>query len=111
MRVETEQDEVHFGKVKVETRAGQHVFEVQVYTEHLDPAFVRVELYANGINGTPASRRHMTRAGQLPGTAGGFTYTAEVSAARPSGDYTARVIPYFPNVAIPLESPQILWQR
>ena len=97
--------------MNVETRAGQHTIEVQVYTEHMDPASVRVELYANGINETPPARQQMTRARQLPGTAGGYTYTAQVSTARPSGDYTARVIPCFPNVAIPLESPQVLWQR
>jgi len=29
----------------------QHVFEVQVYLDDLDPEAVRVELYANGANG------------------------------------------------------------
>jgi starch phosphorylase len=34
-----------------------------------------------------------------------------VSAARPSADYTARVIPHYDGVAIPLEDARILWQR
>mgnify|MGYP000346738372 CR=1 FL=1 len=36
---------------------------------------------------------------------------AAVSAARPPGDYTARVIPHCTGVAIPLEDTRILWQR
>ena len=40
---------LHFGEVKVETRGEQHVFEIQVYLNDLDPDAVRVELYADGI--------------------------------------------------------------
>ena len=42
---------LHFGEVKVETDGEQHVFEVQVYLDDLDPKAVRVELYADGVNG------------------------------------------------------------
>ena len=42
---------LHFGEVKVETRGEQHVFEVQVYLNDLDPKAVRVELYADGVMG------------------------------------------------------------
>ena len=42
---------LHFGEVKVETDGEQHVFEVQVYLDDLDPNAVRVELYADGVNG------------------------------------------------------------
>ena len=34
-----------------DSTAEQHVFEVQVYLDDLDPKAVRVELYADGING------------------------------------------------------------
>jgi starch phosphorylase len=47
----------------------------------------------------------------LAGVSGGYVYSAAVSAARPVGDYTARVIPRCDGVAIPLEAAQILWQR
>lgn len=40
-----------FGKVKLETDGEQHVFEVQIYLDDLDPEAVRVELYANGFCG------------------------------------------------------------
>lgn len=42
---------------------------------------------------------------------GGHAYGASVSATRPPPDYTARVIPYFDGVVIPLEDARILWQR
>jgi hypothetical protein len=48
---------------------------------------------------------------RLAGTPGGYVYSAAVSAARPPGDYTARVMPHFDGVAIPLEDARILWQR
>jgi glycogen phosphorylase len=45
-------------------------------------------------------------------TAPGFdVYRASVPAARPAGDYTARIVPVHPDVAVPLEAPHILWQR
>jgi len=43
--------ELRFGEVKVETDGAQHVFEAQVYLDDLDPNAVRVELYADGVNG------------------------------------------------------------
>jgi starch phosphorylase len=102
---------LHFGEVKVETRGGQHVFEVQVCLNDLDPKAVRVELYADGVMGSPPVRQEMQRVRQLAGAAGGYVYSAAVSAARPPADYTARVIPYCDGVAIPLEAAHILWQR
>ena len=102
---------LHFGEVKVETRGEQHVFEVQVYLADLDPKAVRVELYADGVKGAAPVRQGMKRVRQLAGASGGYVYSAVVSAARPSTDYTARMIPHGDGVAIPLEDPRILWQR
>ena len=102
---------VHFGEVKVQTGGEQHVFEVQVFLNDLDPEAVRVELYADGVMGSPPLSQEMNRAGQLTGVSGGYLYTAAVSAARPSADYTARVIPHCDGVTIPLEDARILWQR
>jgi starch phosphorylase len=101
---------LHFGELKVETRGEQYIFEVQVFLNDLDPKAVRVELYADGIMGSPPLRQEMKRVRQLAGTSGGHVYTVAVSAARQPGDYTARVIPNYDSVAIPLEAAQILWQ-
>jgi glycogen phosphorylase len=102
---------LHFGEVKVETRGEQHVFEVQVCLNDLDPKAVRVELYADGVMGSTPVRQEMKRVRQLASASGGYVYSAPVSAARPATDYTARVIPYYNGVAVPLEDAHILWQR
>jgi starch phosphorylase len=102
---------LHFGEMKVETGGEQHVFEVQLYLSDLDPQDVQVELYANGTKGGAPERQEMTPVRPLVGALGGYVYRATVSAARPSADYTARVIPYREGVAIPLEDARILWQR
>jgi len=102
---------VHFGHVKVETKGGQHIFEVQVCLHGLDPKTVRVELYANGIKGSSAVRQEMTLLHPLADEAGSYIYSATVSASRPSADYTARVMPHCEGVAIPLEDSRILWQH
>jgi len=101
---------LHFGAAKVETNAGQRVFEIQVYLHELDPAATRVELYADGVNGADVVRQEMERMGQLAGASQGCTYRTRVSAARPATDYTARLITSYTGVAVPLESLRILWQ-
>jgi starch phosphorylase len=102
---------LRFGEVKVEIKDEQHVFDIQVYLNDLDPKAVQVELYADGVNGGHPVRQEMKRVRQLVGASGGYVYSAAVSAARPLADYTARVIPFSDGVAIPLENARILWQR
>jgi len=102
---------LRFGQSKVETRDGQHLFEVEVFLNGLDPAAVQVELYADGLNGGAPARQEMKNIRPLPAAPGGFAYNAAVSAARPQSDYTARVIPRHDGVAIPLEDARILWHH
>jgi glycogen phosphorylase len=100
---------VRLGKVTVKTDSEYHTFEVQLFPGEMDPNSVRVELYADGTNrGTPFLQE-MNRGHPLEGT--GYAYCAQAPAARPPGDYTVRVVPYFSGAAIPLEASQILWQR
>jgi starch phosphorylase len=101
---------VHFGDVKVASDGEKHLFEVQVYLNGLDPNAVLVELYADGLNGGDPVRQEMPRGQQLVG-ANGYVYSSSVPASRPATDYTVRVIPHYPGVAIPLEDARILWQR
>jgi glycogen phosphorylase len=102
---------LYFGEVKVETRGDQHVFEVQVCLSDLDPQAVRLELYADGVKGSSSVRQEMRRIRQVATGSGRYVYGATVSAARPPADYTARVIPLYDGVAVPLEVDSILWQR
>ena len=102
---------LRFGEVRVETGGSQHAFEAQVYLHDLDPEAVRVELCAEAVMDGAPVRQEMKRIRQLDGASGGYVYRTAVSAARPTGDYTARVIPHRSGAAVPLEAARILWQR
>jgi starch phosphorylase len=102
---------LRFGEMKVATDGDKHVFEIQVYLSSLDANSVRVELYADGLNGGEPVRQEMKCIRQLADASGGNVYSTAVSAARPPADYTARVTPACDGVAIPLEDARILWQR
>jgi len=93
------------------TRDGQHVFEAQVYLNDLDPGAVRVELFANrGADDHPVLLE-MKRIRELAGATGLYLYGGSVPVDRPAEDYTARIIPYFDGVSVPLEEERIVWQR
>lgn len=102
---------LHFGKIKVETRGDNHLFEIQVYLHNLDPKAVRVELYAEGIMGGPPVCQEMMQLRHLVGSSGGYVYCIAVPADRPLTDYTPRLVPYYDGLAIPLEEERILWQH
>ena len=102
---------LRFVEVKFETHGEQHVFEVQVCLDGLDPRAVRVELYADGVRSGAPVRQEMKRVRELASASGGYVYSAAVSATRAPADYTARVMPHCDGVAIPLEDARILWQR
>jgi starch phosphorylase len=102
---------IRFGDMKVQTNATQHIFEAVVFLNDLDPNAVRVELYANAINGSSPIQQEMSRVRQLAGAGAGYAYVAQVPATRPATDYTARVIPHCDGVVIPLEDARIWWQR
>ena len=102
---------LRFGDLRVETNADHHMFEVEIFLNDLDPNAIRVELYADGINGGDPVREEMKGVRPLPDASRRCVYHATVPPTRPARDYTARVIPQRSGVAVPLESARILWQR
>jgi len=102
---------LRFGSMQVESGSERHAFEVQVHLGGLDPDGVGVELYAEGLDGTAPAIVAMQLLRQEPGAPTWHVYRAQVPAARPAGDYTARLLPRHRGVAVPLEAPWILWQR
>ncbi len=92
-----------FGALKIEAKDDHTLFEVEVYLNQLDPNAVKVELYGEGMT------KEMDYIGQIPQN--GHLYRTEVPIAISPSSLTPRIKPYFAGVAIPLESPQILWQR
>lgn len=101
---------LRFGKVKVVSDEETHGFELELYLGSVDPNSVRVELYADGVDGGGPERQEMMRGLSLT-ESNGYIFNAQVPATRPATDYTARVIPHREGVAIPLENARILWQR
>ena len=97
---------VRFGPVRVETHDGHHCFTVQVSPGNLLVSDIKVELYAMGSVLQP-----MTPVGKATDLSGNISYSAQVAATRPASDYTPRIVPHHPALAVPLEANQILWQR
>ncbi len=102
---------VRIAATNVRTDGDQHRFEAQVYLDALDPDAVRVEIYAEAIEGHAPVRQPMQRLRQLVGTEHAYAYGAHVPAARSASDYSVRIIPQHAGAAVPLEAPEILWQR
>jgi starch phosphorylase len=102
---------LRFGDVTVETVAEQHLFEVELHLNDIDPNVVRVELYADAIDASGPVRQEMKRIRELASAARGYVYRAGVPAHRPAVHYTPRVVPSFAEMAVPLEAVLVLWQR
>jgi glycogen phosphorylase len=102
---------VMFGPVQFETIGDFHHFRVQVYLGELPADDVQVELYAEASNGGPPVRQFMIRGEALIGIMGGFAFNAQVPSSRPADDFTPRLVPKKEDASVPLEAPQILWQR
>lgn len=107
-------DAIRFDGVKVETGGSRHTMVASVFLGDAAPDTVRVELYANGINGGEATRQEMTRVRRVRAheiDRGSHVYCATVPSTRPASDYTARIIPHRVGLSVPLEADWILWQR
>jgi starch phosphorylase len=102
---------VRLGTVGVETHDGRHVFHVHVLPGALKPDEIKVELYADSVQGEEPTLAAMTACKACVDSNVTLIYSAQVSAARPASDYTARVTPYHASASLPLEAEQVLWQR
>ena len=103
-------NEVHFGALSVTAQDGELIFNVEVHLGGLDPADVRVELYANAHNGKPAFRQDMQRTGAPAANHGPYRFLARTPANRAAGDFTPRVLPYH-ELALPTELGRVVWQK
>ena len=103
--------DVRMGAMRVETNDGQHDFQLQVHLGELSPDLVKIELYADALPGGPAERHVMNVEDEEASSAGSYLYRLRLPATRSASDYTARVIAQHPEAIIPLEAPQILWQK
>ena len=102
---------LHFGTRSVETKGEQRIIGVEVFLKDISPDAVRVELYAEGLQGEAAMKQAMTRVRPLAEGTGGFYYSGTVTSARPATDFTARIMTRYDGLSVPAEAGWILWQK
>jgi len=103
--VEENWNRLRFGEVKITKDKDHRRFEVQVYLNHLDRKAVKIELYSDTLT------KELDYQEPISGAFNGHIYRGEVPASDPLSTFTARILPYYPGIAIPLELPLIVWQR
>ena len=103
--------DIRFGAVNVVTHGDQHQFEVEVFLGGMNDDTVRVEIYADGVDGGSSVRQALEMDHQIDDPSGRHVYRGFVSSSRPQSDYTSRVIPRSTSASVPLEATHILWQR
>jgi starch phosphorylase len=102
---------IRFGAVAVENGGDHFVILAEVFLGDSGPEAVRVELYADGTGGGDAVRIEMEHLRPPANPGGSHAYRATVPSGRPAADYTARVIPHFEGLSVPLEAGWIVWQK
>jgi starch phosphorylase len=102
---------LRFGEVKIAADGENNLFDVQVYLADIEPALVRVELYADGLPGDAPIKHEMKPIRALSDIVGSYIYKAVMSAAHPAAAFTVRIVPQIEGVETPLENARILWQR
>ncbi len=102
---------LHFGEPEAVRDGSSWAFAVPVYLGDMAAEDIQVELYADAVAGNASARVTLERAQQLTGAGNGYVYRGRAPAARPAGDFTARIIPYCPGVRVPMEMPLILWHK
>jgi len=102
---------IKFGHRNVERILETYIFTVEVNLHRLNPACIRVELYAESETGCDSLHYKMSPVDPPKRVEGWTLYRAAVPAARPPTDYTARIVPCYEGAAIPIEANYILWQR
>lgn len=102
---------VRFGAVSARQQAGQYFFEAEVFFGALDPNAAEVEIYAEPLRDSEPFCGKMEVIRRSTALGAYTLYSCNVPANRPASDYTARVVPCKPGVAVPLEANQILWHH
>ena len=103
--------ELHFGKIDANRAGDSWAFEVWVGLGKMNPEMIRVELYADPIEGDLPTKVVMSKKGSACGAEDESLYECKAPGDRPSGDYTPRIVPYHPEASVPLEEAHILWHH
>jgi starch phosphorylase len=109
-RIEDHWQGIYFGKFEIRNSDNGHIFQVQVYLHDLLKDEIEVELFADELDGLLPERHPMARGEHLLGS-NGWLFTAHVVSTRSPEQFTPRIYPRHPELVIPLECPEIKWQR
>jgi len=102
-------EQVHFGKLEVDSGPGFHNFRIPVNLGDIDPDFVSVQVYAEPEGSEKAEIHSMFKGEKSAGTNNGYIFSVHIDTNRPANHYTPRIIPQLEEAEIPLEANQILW--
>ena len=103
--------ELRFGRIQVQRDEAHWIIQIPVYLGALDPAFIRVELYAEAWKDQSPICQPLVRGEPLPDGDNGYLYDGSIPATRPVEHFTPRIVPMHPSAQVPLEARYILWQR
>jgi starch phosphorylase len=101
-------NDIAFGPLRFESVDGEQRAALTVSLGALDPAHLRVELYADATATHPVESIEMQLA-PVAGPPGTFACVAVLAFPRPPQDYTARVVPSIPDLSVPIECALISW--
>lgn len=109
-QVQAHWPQVRIARVAIEPAGDLHAVEVELQCGPLAPHWLRVQVYADPVQGR---ERQLHDLALEPASAGATAiYRGMVPALHPPGDYTARVVPAeATGLSVPLEARQIAWQR
>ncbi len=101
---------IAFENEQIDAVENGYKFHLSIFLDDISPDIVSVELYATGVNNAPPEIIKMEYVASQT-KEGKYAYHAQVTTTRPQNDYTARIIPNYEGVSIPLEDNHILWQH
>lgn len=96
---------LRFDHFSSKTEGSNHIYEVKVYLDSIDPCALKIELCGLDQSCTP-----MQQIQQLE-DAKTYIYKASVPADHPIEHFTPRIVPFVHDMVIPIEAPFILWQK
>jgi starch phosphorylase len=89
----------------------QYLFAANVLLNGLTPQDVKVEIYANGVDGHDALRQTMDCVHMPDDKMGAYMYRISVPATFALTQYTLRVMPCRAGISLPLEMSHIVWEH
>lgn len=103
---------LRFSQISVTQENECYLFNIQVYLDGIDTQAIKVEIYAdaNEDEGLDRVCQEMQLIRPLSGAPNCYLYQTRIPMDRPEEDFTARIVPFYEGINVPLEEHKILWQ-